>query len=147
MKISDTFTIQAPSQTVWDFLLDIERMSLCVPGVESIEALDESTYRGNLKVKVGPISARFSGLVRLLETKPPRRLVASLEAEDKAIASLIKGTFSSELEGAGSGTKVTYEMDVNLRGRLGQFGTAVTAATARKMTAQFADNLRKALEG
>ena len=146
MKISDSFLIHAPPEKVWNFLLDIERMSRCVPGVESVEAVDDKTYRGKLKVKVGPIAATFGGVARLTELDPPRRLVASVEGDDKASASAVKAVFEATLSAVEGGTEVSYQMDVALRGRLAQFGGPVIGATAKKMTAEFAKNIGGQLE-
>lgn len=146
MKISDSFIVQAPIETVWDFLLDIERMSQCVPGIESVEAVDDKTYRGKLRVKIGPISTAFNGMVELTEVEPPHRLVASVSGDDKTKGSAVKAAFESTLESVDNGTQVNYQMDLNLRGKLAQFGSAVVTATAKKMTAEFTKNLRVNLE-
>jgi len=146
MNIADQFTIRAPRGTVWEFFFDIERMSLCVPGVESIEQTGEDTYQGMLAIRIGPVSARFAGKVTLTEVIIPHRISARIDGEDRTIASLIHANFVSMLEEIEDGTQVSYEMDLNVRGRLGQFGTAVTMATAKKITAEFADNVRAELE-
>lgn len=146
MLLSDSFTVKAPLETVWQFMFDIERMGKCVPGVESIEMLDETTYRGVLKIKVGPIGAAFNGKVTLSEVEAPRRVVALIEGDDKSIASAVKATFTSTLAEIEGGTEVSYQMDVNVRGRLGQFGTTIIGTTAKKMTAEFAKNVRTQLE-
>ena len=146
MNIADQFTIRAPLETVWNFLFDIERMSLCVPGVESIEQTGEDTYQGMLAIRIGPVSARFAGKVTLTEVAMPHRIGAHINGEDRTIASFIHADFVSILEEIEDGTQVSYDMDLNVRGRLGQFGTAVTRATAQKITAEFANNVRAELE-
>jgi len=146
VQISDSFAIHAPPETVWRFLFDIERVSQCVPGVESVEVVDAKTYHGRLKVKVGPVTATFGGTATLTEVDPPRRIVAEIEADDRAIASGVKAAFSSTLTPAAGGTEVAYEMTLHMRGRLAQFGGAVVGATAKKMTAEFAQNVRAKLE-
>lgn len=146
MKITDSFTIQAPVETVWDFLLDIERMSLCVPGVESVEKVDDSNYQGVLRLKIGPISTTFKGMVELTEVERPHHLVASISGDDKAKGSVVKAAFESTLVPVDGGTQVNYQLDLNLRGRLAQFGSAVITATTKKMTAEFTKNLRAILE-
>jgi hypothetical protein len=98
-------------------------------------------------VKVGPIAAAFYGTAVLTEIDPPRSVVASLEGDDKSIASFVKATFTSTLSPTKNGTEVAYQMEMNLRGRLAQFGTAVISATAKKMTAEFAKNVTAQLEG
>ena len=145
MQLSDSFVIHAPPEKVWEFFLDIERMSRCMPGVESVEKVDDKTYRGKLKVKVGPIAATFGGTATLTEVDPPRRLAASVEGDDKASASAVKVIFAATLAAAEGGTKVSYQMDVTLRGRLAQFGGPVIGATAKKMTAEFAANVERTL--
>lgn len=145
MLIKDTFIINAPVETVWDFFLDIERVSQCVPGVESCEIIDDKNYRGTLKVKVGPISASFNGVAVLEEVEPPRRLVASVGGDDQSTKSLVKATFSSTFEPVETGTQIAYEMDVNMRGRLAQFGSTVIKGVAKKMTTQLVSCVQTAL--
>ncbi len=141
MLIKDTLTLNARSEVVWTLLQDVERVASCVPGVENIFRVDEQNYRGLLKVKVGPIAASFNGQVRFAERVPQEKIVAEVTGEDKASASLVKATFAGRLSPEGDATRLDYEMDVALRGRLGQFGSAVVQATARKMTVEFARKL------
>lgn len=146
MEIVDAFTVRAPLEEVWDFLFDLERMGACVPGVKSIERVDENTYRGKLGVKLGPVTATFDGTATLTELDPPRRIVASLEADDRSLASFVKATFASTLNPIEGGTEVAYRMDLSLRGRLAQFGSGVIGATVKKLTAEFARNMMVQLE-
>ncbi|HEY4689923.1 MAG TPA: SRPBCC domain-containing protein, partial [Anaerolineae bacterium] len=97
MNIVDSFVVRAPLEGVWAFLFDLERMGQCVPGVESIERVDDTHYRGKLKVKVGPIAAAFNGTATLVEAEPPRRVVASIEGDDRSIATFVKMTLTSTL--------------------------------------------------
>jgi carbon monoxide dehydrogenase subunit G len=138
MLIKDSFTLHAPRDAVWALLQDVERMGACVPGAEAIARTGEGTYRGTLRIKIGPISAAFNGNVRFVEQTPPEKMVAEVSGEDKGSASLVKATFTGTLASDGDSTRLDYEMDVALRGRLGQFGGAVVQATAKKMTADFA---------
>lgn len=146
MQIKDSFTIAAPQEKVWELFFDIPRLSQCVPGIESVEAVGDKTYRGKLVVKVGPIKSQFSGLVTLTEVEPPQRIVGTLEGDDKASASSVKASFSGTLTSVEAGTETAFVMDVNLRGRLAQFGGPVINATAKKLTAEFVRNLRAQLE-
>jgi carbon monoxide dehydrogenase subunit G len=124
---------------LWDFLFDIERVSVCMPGVERVEALEANTYQGTLKVKVGPVAASFSGKVRLLEVEPPRRLVAKAEGTDARSASMVSATFTSTLTPiAEDQTQVAYRMDVGVRGLLGRFGHGVMSEVAKRLAGQFA---------
>jgi len=145
MILKDSFTVDAPIDKVWDFFQDIPRLSACIPGIEEVEEIEPDVFRGVMKVKVGPLSARFSGQVKVLERVAPERLVALVEGEDSSSASSAKATFTGVLIEEGSGTRLEYETDVSMRGRLAQFGFAVIRGTAKKMTGIFAKNLQEAL--
>jgi carbon monoxide dehydrogenase subunit G len=146
MLIKDSFIINAPHDKVWDFLFDIPELSRCVPGIESVEVVDEKTYRGKLVVRVGPIKSEFSGKVTLTEIHPPNQIAGNVEGDDKASASSVKATFTGTLTPVADGTEAAFEVDANLRGRLAQFGGAVITATAKKLTAEFSKCLKERLE-
>ena len=146
MQIKDSFIINAPQEKVWELLFDVPRLSQCVPGIESVEEVDDKTYRGVLVVKVGPIKSQFSGVVTLTEVEPPQKIAGSVEGDDKTSASSIKANFSGTLATVEAGTEAAFVVDLNLRGRLAQFGGPVISATAKKLTAEFAKNLRAQLE-
>ena len=146
MKIEGSFTLRAPVGAVWDYLLNIEEMSQCIPGVNELETIDAKTYRGKLEIKVGPIRAAFGGTVTLLEVEPPHRIVAAIEAADRRNASQVKATFTSVLNPIADGTEVTYTIDANVRGRLAQFGQAVAQSTAKKIAGSFGSCMQKKLD-
>ena len=137
MLIKDSFILSAPQADVWALLQQVERIGACVPGVETLNPTGDDTYQGTLKVKIGPISAAFGGQVTFVERAAPERLVAEISGQDRVSVSLVKATFTGLLTPADEGTQLTYEMEVALRGKLGQFGGAVLQATAKKMTARF----------
>lgn len=138
--------INAPQNKVWEFLFDIPKLSQCIPGIESVEVLDDKNYRGKLVVRVGPIKSDFSGKVTLTEIDPPNRIAGTMEGDDKSSASSVKATFTGTLNSVNDGTEAAFQVDANLRGRLAQFGGPVINATAKKLTAEFAKCLREKLE-
>jgi carbon monoxide dehydrogenase subunit G len=146
MQIKDAFVINAPQEKVWDFLFDIPRLSQCIPGIESVEAVDDKTYRGKLVVRVGPIKSEFSGKVILTEVEAPNRIAGTVEGDDKASASSVKAAFTGTLNTVEGGTEAAFQVDANLRGRLAQFGGPVIIGTAKKLTAEFAKCLKEKLE-
>lgn len=146
MQIQDSFVIHASQDKVWEFLFDIPRLSQCIPGIDSVEVLDEKTYRGRLVVKVGPIKSEFSGKVTLTEVQAPDRIAGTVEGDDRSSASSVKATFSGTLTAVAEGTEAAFQVDASLRGRLAQFGGPVITATAKKLTAEFAKCLRERLE-
>ena len=147
MIIEDAYTIYAPIQECWEFFLDIEQLSTCIPGVERVEQTGENSYEGSLKAKVGPISATFAGDAEITEQTPPTFLKAAIKAKDKRTASMIKGSFDMTLsETSPTQTDVTYQVDVAIRGKLGQFGQTVIRDTAKSLTKIFVANVRAKLE-
>src|SRR5574341_1424923 len=146
MQIKDSFTIAASQEEVWNFLFDIPRLSRCVPGIESVEVVDDRTYRGKLVVKVSPIKSEFSGTITLTEITAPQRIAGTVEGDDKASASSVKATFTGTLTPIDGGTEAAFQVEANLRGRPAQFGGPIITATAKRLTAEFAKNLRTQLE-
>ena len=146
MQIKDSFVINAPQDKVWEFLFDIPKLSECVPGIEDVEVVDDKTYKGKLVVKVGPIKSSFNGAVILKEIDAPNRIAGTVEGEDKSSASSVMATFTGTLKTVDGGTEAAFEVEANLRGRLAQFGGPVITATAKKLTVEFAKNLRAQLE-
>lgn len=137
MIIQETFTIDAPVQKVWDFFLDINQMSKCVPGAE-VKQLDATNYEGALSVKVGPIGASFSGSVTVTSQTPPTAMDASVNGKDKMTGSMVQGKFASTLKPlTNNQTEVSYQIDVAIRGKLGQFGQTVIQDTAKRISAEF----------
>ena len=147
MIIEDKFVIAAPIQEVWDFFLDIERLSKCVPGVEHVDQTSDTTYEGALSAKVGPIKATFGGTAEITEQNEPSFISADIKAKDKRTASLIKGGFSSTLTALEENkTEVGYTIDVAIRGKMGQFGQTVIQDTSKNISKIFVNNVREELE-
>lgn len=146
MQIKDSFMINASQEKVWNFLFDIPKLSQCIPGIESVEVVDDKTYRGKLVVRVGPIKSQFSGKVILTEVDAPNQIAGTVEGDDKSSASSVKATFTGTLNTVEDGTEAAFQVDANLRGRLAQFGGPIISATAKKLTAEFAKCLKERLE-
>ncbi|MPZ61389.1 MAG: hypothetical protein GEU93_08845 [Propionibacteriales bacterium] len=139
MIIEQSFTVRASRDDTAAFLLDINRVSACVPGFEEVEEVEPGRYRAVLGVRLGPIHAAFQGTMALDDSEAPQRLTATGDGRDRATGSVAKVSFAADLteEQAGE-TTVTAVVDVALRGRLAQFGTGVMRAAAGEMVEQFA---------
>ena len=147
MLIEQKFTVQAPVQEVWDFLMDVPRMSRCVPGAEQVEAVDDKTYRGTLKARLGPISASFSGKMIITELEPPHYLASRGEGLDARTSSRATTHMTMRLQESGQGeTEVVVSAEVNMAGRLGRFGHGIMQEQARLLTEEFAACARARLE-
>lgn len=137
MIIEETFAIDAPLQTVWDYFLNIEQMAKCMPGAD-VKQADPNTYEGELKVKVGPIGASFGGTVTITIQTPPTAITATAKGKDKGTGSMVQGEFSATLKALSpKQTEVSYKIDMVIRGKMGTFGQTVIQDTAKRLSAEF----------
>ena len=89
-RFEERFTVNAPPEAVWAFLLDPKRLAPCIPGCDDLEVVDERTYRLRLTVKVGFLSTRQDVRMEIVEADPPRRLVSEGRGEDSRLGSRVE---------------------------------------------------------
>jgi carbon monoxide dehydrogenase subunit G len=147
MKIEGTFTMKAPIQKVWDFLMEPGTLASCIPGAEKMEAVDDTTWEGIVKQRVGPIGVKINFTQTLSEIQPPKHL----KAVGRGAAMGGAGTFTQETivdlkEIAGGEVEVAYSSNVSMVGRLATFGERIMRAKVNKVGAEFTQNLQKKLE-
>ena len=146
MLIEGKFTMKAPIQEVWDFLLKPETIFSCIPGAQKMEAVDDNTWEGIIKEKVGIISVKLQFTQTFAEVEPPTHLKAV--GRGSALGGL--GTFTQEsivdlTELAEDEVEVSYKSTVNLVGRLATFGERIMRAKVDSNGALFTSNLQKKL--
>jgi len=147
MKMEGKFTMKAPIQEVWDFLLAPGTLVSCIPGAEKMEPVDDKTWEGVVKQKVGPITVKLSFTQTLTELDPPRHV----KAVGRGAAAGGAGTFTQETivdikEVAGGEVEVDYSSNVSMVGRLATFGERIMRAKVNKVGEQFIQNLQDKLE-
>jgi carbon monoxide dehydrogenase subunit G len=147
MKIEGKFTMKAPIQKVWDFLLAPGTLASCIPGAEKMEPIDDKTWEGIVKQKVGPIGVKLNFTQSLTEVDPPKHI----KAVGRGSAMGGAGTFSQETivdikEVAGGEVEVAYSSNVSMVGRLATFGERIMRAKVNKVGAQFIQNLQDKLK-
>jgi hypothetical protein len=146
MKIEGTFTMKAPIQKVWDFLMEPGTLASCIPGAEKMEAVDDTTWEGIVKQRVGPIGVKINFTQTLSEIQPPKHL----KAVGRGAAMGGAGTFTQETivdlkEIAGGEVEVAYSSNVSMVGRLATFGERIMRAKVNKIGGQFIQNLQDKL--
>lgn len=148
IKLSETFQINAPIDDVWRFLLTPERVVTCMPGAELQEKLDEQTFVGLIKVKVGPIVTRYQGRVQFAERDDAGyrvRLVA--EGREKDGSGSAKGGMASALRPVSPEvTEVAVESEVEVTGRVMQFGRGMIEGVSQQLFQQFVTATKATLE-
>jgi carbon monoxide dehydrogenase subunit G len=143
VKIEDSFRVEVPVEEAWKVLLDLERIAPCLPGAQLTE-VEGDEYRGTVKIKVGPITAQYKGVAKIEQAdEANRKVVLQAEGRDTRGQGNASATVVATLVPDGDGTTVNIDTDLNITGKVAQFGRGVMADVSSKLLGQFADNLKK----
>jgi uncharacterized protein len=145
MDMTGERRIPAPRQTVWEALNDPEVLRVSIPGCESLERLADDQMRATAAVKVGPISARFTGKVQLTDIDPPNGYRISGEGQGGAVG-FAKGGANVALADEGADTLLTYQVNAQVGGKLAQLGARLIDASAKQMADQFFDRFSRQVQ-
>jgi len=139
MQLENSFPVSAPPDQVFSYLLDINKVVGCVPGAELTEVVDQSTFKGKVKVKVGPITVAYSGTARISERNDAER-VATLSAEGRETTGpgSARATAQMRVQSAGEGSLVTITTDYHVAGRVAQFGRGVMEDVSKRLIGEMA---------
>ncbi|MFN3936304.1 MAG: CoxG family protein [Gemmobacter sp.] len=146
MKMADSKEIAAPPEVVWAALFDAEVLKACVPGCESLTGTPEEGFEAAVVQKVGPVKARFTGTVTLSDIVEGQSCTISGEGKGGA-AGFAKGAARVRLEPAGEATRLHYEVEANVGGKLAQLGSRIIDGFARSMADKFFEKFRETVEG
>lgn len=148
ITVDESFDVAAPPERVWAWLTDPARVVTCLPGAELLEMVDERTFVGRVKIKVGPVTAAFRGRASFDELDPAaRRVRMSGKGQETAGAGSATMTMTSEVSSRpGGGSHVHVKAEVDVVGRLMQFGRGMMEEVSRQVFAQFATCARSTLE-
>jgi carbon monoxide dehydrogenase subunit G len=136
MQMTGQYRIEAPRQSVWEALNDVDVLRACIPGVEEIEKTSDTSFSAKVKAKVGPVSARFAGDVTLSDLDPPNGYTIRGEGKGGA-AGFAKGGAKVRLTDDGDATLLSYDVDAQVGGKLAQIGSRLIDGTAKKMADDF----------
>jgi carbon monoxide dehydrogenase subunit G len=145
MELSNEFDMNAPADEAWALLTDVERIAPCLPGAE-LQEVEGDEYRGVVKVKVGPINARFKGKATFVERdEAARTAVLRAEGRDTSGKGNANATITARLEPNDDRTHVSITTDLNVTGRIAQFGRGALADISAKLLSEFANCLEHSL--
>jgi carbon monoxide dehydrogenase subunit G len=147
VKFTQNAQIPVAREPLWNFLMDVPKVAQSLPGVESVSQVDDNTYEGALKVRVGPIALNLKGKIFLDEKdKQNWRAALRAEAKDRMAAGAVSGKTSMVLkEIAPDQTELLVETDVNILGKIGEFGQPIIRKKADSMLKEFVENIKKQL--
>lgn len=148
MLIENEFTVAAPSDFLWAYLLDVEKIAPCMPGAELTEIVDDHNWKGKLNAKFGPVSLSFAGTVTV-ESRDDvaHRVVLSAKGMEQKGKGAANAKVTSWLEpGPTEGvTSVKMEADITLTGAAAQLSRGLLPEISKKLTQSFADCLQESM--
>ncbi len=144
MDLNHEFIVNVPVNDAWIILTDLERIAPCLPGAQLTE-VEGDIYRGQVKVKVGPIVAQFKGQASFV-TRDDRAHRAMLKGEGRDTTG--KGTASAIITAqltsmTPTSTKCTVVTELTISGKVAQFGRGALADVSDKLLAQFSEKLNQ----
>ncbi len=146
MDLNNSFEVAADRATAWRVLNDVERIAPCLPGAQ-LEEIDGDEYRGNVKVKVGPVTAQYKGKATFVEQNEAEgKVVIKGDGRDSRGAGNASALITATLhEIDAANTRVDVHTDLSITGKVAQFGRGVMADVSGKLMGQFAENLKELL--
>ena len=146
MKFQGNLLIARPVEKVWEFLWDIERLSRCIPGCESVKTIKErEKYELKVKDSVGPITVHLDLLADVKKFEPLKCIEVVMEGKDFK-AGGVRQTMALALASRGNDTEISFETDVNVFGRLGTLGYPFVKKKAETVIKEFGDKIKRAIE-
>jgi uncharacterized protein len=147
VQIENSFAVKAPPDRVYEFLLDVNNVVSCVPGAELSEVVDPNTFKGKVRIKVGPVTVSYNGTARITARDAATR-TATLEAEGRETTGSGSAQASTVMSVAvdGDGSTVTLATDFTVVGRVAQFGRGIMEDVSRHLVRQAAECIQSKLE-
>jgi hypothetical protein len=136
MEFSGEYRIPASRQKAWDALNDPAVLQQCIPGCESLEKLSDTELKATVRMKIGPVSARFGGKVTLSDIDPPNGYRISGEGQGGA-AGFAKGGAVVKLAETEGATVLSYTADAQVGGKIAQIGARLIDGAAKKLADEF----------
>jgi uncharacterized protein len=148
MKLENEFTVDVPVEDAWNVLLDLERVTPCLPGAALTEQSGGDEYKGEMKVRLGPVTQEYNGTLRIEDAdESEHRAVLKADGKDARGQGTATATITSTLHEENGSTRVRVETDMQLTGRGAQFGRGVQQDVAEKLLSQFAECLENEIVG
>lgn len=142
MKIQNEIEVAAPPDEVFDVLADVERVAPLLPGATLEGKEDDDTYAGTVKVKVGPITVSYRGTIHFRELdRDARRAVMRASGQEINGQGSTEATITATVTGADSKSVLTMDTDMEVRGKVAQFGRGAISRVSGRILDQFARNL------
>lgn len=147
MKLENEFRVSVPIDRAWEVLTDIPLITPCLPGA-TLTDHDADEYKGKIKIKVGPVTADYSGsAVFVQRDEASRHVEISASGRDSRGSGNASATITADMTTDGDGTKVSITTDLKISGKVAQFGKGMIAEVSTKLIDQFVDCIEQELLG
>jgi uncharacterized protein len=144
VKFTGDISIAAPREAVYAKVRDARFFASCLDGVQDLNEIDADHYTAVLETKVAYLKFKFNVAVEVVRADPPHRIEAKIEGTPLGIVGRLTATSLTQLLEENGGTKVSYEIEAALTGKLGSLGQPVLRAKAKEMERMFAERMRAA---
>jgi len=138
MKLNGSYQINLEKQKVWEALNDAEILKKSIPGCEEFKKDSETEFTATATNKIGPFNASFTGNIELKEINAPHSYI--IEGSGNSPVGFASGKAKVKLEESENGTKLIYEVEANVGGKIAQVGSRLIDMTAKKMADIFFGN-------
>jgi carbon monoxide dehydrogenase subunit G len=146
MKLTHTALVRAPRAKVWKLVTDVPAAARCVPGVAAVTPSGPGKYKGSLLVQLGPVRLVLDGDIALTSTdESAGKASLRADAKDTRLGGTVRATMDLALADKGADTELRITSDVQIAGRIGEFGQPVIQRKADQLMTQFADCLARTL--
>ncbi len=143
MKLAGEYTFEAPRDVVWEALLDPEVLAATLPGCDKLELVD-GVYEGQMNIKIGPVQGKFMGKVKLEDLDAPNGY--TMNVDGKGAPGFVKANANVELHEEENGTKMVYDSDAKVGGRIASVGQRLLDASAKAIIKQSLEGLNETMK-
>lgn len=146
MKLENSFEVPASKQAAWELLMDVERVIPCMPGATLVETVDDSNWKADMSVKLGPIALAFATDVSRVSADDSANVVTlAAKAREKRGRGGAQAQIESSLTEIDGGTRVDLVTDLTLSGAVAQYGRGIVQDVSGQLVTRFADCLKAQL--
>lgn len=146
MQLTGKFIIHESIEKVWDVVVDPLQLGACIPGCEQMQKIDETHYEATISVKIQFMTLKFHAKGELVEAEKPTRLVIAMNGKPFALAGIFQAELEVLLLDKESETEVSYQLQLQMTGRLASLGEAIMRKTVEQSAKEFSDNLKSFIE-
>jgi carbon monoxide dehydrogenase subunit G len=146
MKIAGELSVCAPRAEVFEALKDARFFASCVEGVQDLTEIDPTHYAAVFETRIAYMKFKFNVMVEMTKAETPDLIEGKIEGKPIGLVGRLTATALTRLTEDGDATKIAYEIDSALTGKLGSMGQPVLKAKAKEMDKQFAERLKARFE-